>query len=293
MGLILDGTSGISTTGNIVANNLTVTGSFSPASVSVTGNVTGNYILGNIAFANGIPATYSNADVAAYLSSGIAGNIIPSANNVYNLGSPTAQWASVYLNANTLYLGTTAVSSNNGNLVVNGNTVATTTSPGNLETAGNISATGNVTGNYILGNVAFATGIPATYGNSNVANYLPTYSGAFTASSVSATGNVTGNFVIGNGSLLTNLTGANVTGTVANATYATSAGSAVGTAATVTTAAQPNITSVGLLSSVSSTGTISTSGNVTGNYIIGNGSLLTNINAGNIVGAYSNANVAN
>ena len=48
MGLILDGTSGISTTGNIVANNLTVTGSFSPASVSVTGNVTGNFILGNI-----------------------------------------------------------------------------------------------------------------------------------------------------------------------------------------------------------------------------------------------------
>jgi hypothetical protein len=34
-------------------------------------------------------------------------------------------------------------------------------------------------------------------------------------------------------------------------------------------------------------------GNVTGNYIIGDGSLLTNINAGNIVGAYGNANVAN
>jgi hypothetical protein len=34
-------------------------------------------------------------------------------------------------------------------------------------------------------------------------------------------------------------------------------------------------------------------GNVTGNYIIGDGSLLTNITAGNIIGAYSNANVAN
>jgi hypothetical protein len=37
-----------------------------------------------------------------------------------------------------------------------------------ISATGNINATGNVTGNYILGNVSFATGIPQAYGNSNV-----------------------------------------------------------------------------------------------------------------------------
>jgi hypothetical protein len=38
--------------------------------------------------------------------------------------------------------------------------------------------------------------------------------------------------------------------------------------------------------------TISATGNIKGNYFLGNGSLLTGISAGNIVGGYSNANVA-
>jgi hypothetical protein len=99
---------------------------------------------------------------------------------------------------------------------------------------------------------------------------------------ISATGNVTSNYFIGNGSLLTSLTGANVSGTVANATYATSSGSATSatTAATVTTAAQPNITSVGILTSLSS------SGNITASYFLGNGSQLTGI-----VSSYGNSNV--
>ena len=103
-----------------------------------------------------------------------------------------------------------------------------------------------------------------------------------TAGLISATGNITGNYILGNGSLLTSLTGANVSGTVANATYATSAGSATSatTAATVTTAAQPNITSVGTLTSLSS------SGNITASYFLGNGSQLTGI-----VSSYGNSNV--
>ena len=55
-----------------------------------------------------------------------------------------------------------------------------------------------------------------------------------------------------------NIAGANVSGAVANATYADSSG----TAATVTTAAQPNITSVGTLTSVTTSGNISTDGNI-------------------------------
>jgi hypothetical protein len=51
------------------------------------------------------------------------------------------------------------------------------------------------------------------------------------------------------------------------------------TAGTVTTAAQPNITSVGTLTSVTSSGAISTTGNITGGNIITSGS------GGNITGA--------
>lgn len=71
-----------------------------------------------------------------------------------------------------------------------------------------------------------------TFANANVTSNLA-------AGNITITGVYTGN-----GSGLTNLAGANVTGTVANATFATTAG-------TVTTNAQPNITSVGLLSSLS------------------------------------------
>jgi hypothetical protein len=81
--------------------------------------------------------------------------------------------------------------------------------------------------------------------------------------------NVTANYFIGNGSALTDITGANVTGQVANALIA----------GTVYTNAQPNITSVGTLSSLSVTGNIS-AGNVTGaNLISANyltGTLTTN-----------------
>ena len=81
----------------------------------------------------------------------------------------------------------------------------------------------------------------AVIGNANVGNIGAT-NGVFTN-------------VSGNGANLSSIAGANVTGTVANATYAVSAGSAT-TAGTVTTAAQPNITSVGTLSGLTSTGTV-------------------------------------
>ena len=54
--------SSLTVTGNITAGNL-VTG----GRVVATGNVSGSYLLGNGAFITGLPAGYSNADVAAYL----------------------------------------------------------------------------------------------------------------------------------------------------------------------------------------------------------------------------------
>jgi hypothetical protein len=70
---------------------------------------------------------------------------------------------------------------------------------GNILTAGIVSATGNVTGNYILGNGSQLTGLPATYGNSNVVTLLA----GFGSNTVSTTGNITGGNLITSGLIST------------------------------------------------------------------------------------------
>ena len=146
--------------------------------------------------------------------------------------------------------------------------------------SGNISTTGNISGGYIFGNGSQLTGIAASYGNAEVAAFLPTYTGAMTAmtGAVTTTANISGAYLIGNGSALSSITGANVVGTVSSATTASTAG-------TVTTAAQGNITSVGTLTSLAvsgnvSGGNVSAVGNIAASYFIGNGSQLTGITAG-------------
>lgn len=51
-----------------VANNLTAPGNIVAATVSTTGNITGNFILGNGSQLSGIAATYGNANVASFLT---------------------------------------------------------------------------------------------------------------------------------------------------------------------------------------------------------------------------------
>jgi len=88
--------------------------------------------------------------------------------------------------------------------------------------------------------------------------------------------------------------GANVSGTVANATYAVSAG----TAGTVTTNAQPNITSTGILTSLAVTGNI-TNGNVTGgnlvsaNYFTGTLTTAAQPNVTSVSTSFTNLTFAN
>lgn len=65
-------------------------------------------------------------------------------------------------------------------------------------TANTVSATANITGDYILGNGAFLSGITTDYSNANVASFLPTYTGDITANSLSTSGNITGDYYFGN-----------------------------------------------------------------------------------------------
>jgi hypothetical protein len=77
----------------------------------------------------------------------VTGNIIPSANITYSLGSPDRQWKDLWVSNNTIYIGGTAVTVSNGALSVGG------------------------------------SGPIVTYSNSNVASYLTTYTGNITANS--------------------------------------------------------------------------------------------------------------
>ena len=113
------------------------------------------------------------------------------------------------------------------------------------------------TGMNVIGNITTA----GSGGNLSGANYI------------------SANFFTGNGSLLTSITGANVSGEV---TYAATANSVAGsnvsgtvssasTAGTVTTAAQPNITSVGTLTSLDVTANVSAGNLKTDNLLYANG----------------------
>lgn len=73
----------------------------------------------------GSGTNYSNANVLSYLTS-FNGNIIPSANTVYSLGSITNQWKSLYVSNNTIYINGLALTvDNSGNLSINGNAIST------------------------------------------------------------------------------------------------------------------------------------------------------------------------
>jgi hypothetical protein len=247
---------------NIAANtvttaNLSASGSVTSNSVlSTTGNVTGNYIFGDGSQLTNI--TVSGSSPVSTTGNVSAGNLTTtgtvSATNIGNIASINLDG-----NASTVLYGNGVFAAVAGGGTYSDANVNTLLAAWGSNT---ISTTGNITSGYLFGNGSQLTGIAASYGNSNVTTLLA----SFGSNTVSTSGNVTAGYVVGNGSTLSAITGANVTGTVANATYATSAGSATTatsatTAATVTTAAQPNITSVGILSSASVSGNI-TGGNI-------------------------------
>ena len=267
----------VSSTGNItngIANVLTgnaiVTTLMQAATVSATGNVnaTGNISGGNIAITGNASAATAAADTnttqlatTAYVIAQ-ASSTTPTA-----IGTGAVGTSVKYARADHTHTGVTSV---------NGSSGAVT---GIATTAGNLAQFASTSSSQLAGVISDETGT----GNlvfANTPTLVTPVIGAATGTSLSVSGNVTtagialgtGNLVGGNitathfgsGAGLTSLTGANVTGTVANATFATSAGSATTatsatsatTAGTVTTAAQGNITSVGTLTALTVSGVI-------------------------------------
>jgi len=321
----------VNASANFTFNNVTATGNLSSLNANLGNLAQANYFSGSGANLTNLPAGNISGQVGNALISGTV--YTASQPNITSVGTLTGLTSTGTINltgasnvalgpvgnvritggSNGQYLQTdgsgilswSTVASGSTSNISNGNSnVNIPSSNGNV----NISAVGNANILVITGTGANITGTLNVTGNTTVGNLTTSGSGGnvsnvnvisantFIASGNITSGNanlgnvVTANFFIGSGNNLSNIQGANVTGAVSSAT----------TASTVTTASQPNITSVGTLSSLSATGNI-TSGNanlgnlVTANFFTGNGSLLTGItvSAGNtIVSGNSNVLVA-
>jgi len=256
-------------TANFVFNGLTVTSNISSGNANLGNVVTANYYYGNGINLTGLTATNSN--FANY-----AGNVtISNQPNITGLGTLgglnvigiTSLIGNVSITGNFNVTGNTNYI--NSNVVViedpiiqlgGGANAAALTSNDSLDR-------GTLLHYYTTTTVDAFMGWKAANGEFTFASNASLSSGVV---SINALGNiragnanlgnaVTATYFIGAGNNLSNIQGANVTGTVANATYAISASSAA-TASTVTSNAQPNITSVGTLNGLTVNSTINFTG---------------------------------
>ena len=149
---------------NVTLNDLTVNGNLTVQGDTVTLNVANletqakNLILGkNAGSTEGIGLEFDGAANIRFsqLNDGqitvdkgleIRGNILPAINGVYSIGSLTRKWRSIFIGANTIYLGDLALSQNpaGGLSIVDGNTGK----PAPVELS-NVSATQFVTVNRV------------------------------------------------------------------------------------------------------------------------------------------------
>jgi hypothetical protein len=176
-------------TGNLSAGNLNLSGNIvDTGAISVITGASGNVSLAPNG-TNRVIATTSGANIVGTLD--VSGDIIPSANITYSLGSNTSRWNDLYLNNSTIYIGTQEITAN----------------------AGSTNFSGNVSGTYILGNGAFLTGIAGgggSYGNSNVADYLASNAAVTirTTANITSSANVAAGNFVGSASNTTIKTGA-------------------------------------------------------------------------------------
>jgi len=273
--------------------SLTVTGTATAGNLSTGGtlSVTGNANVGNIGAAAGVFTSVSGngsaltALNASNISTGtlaqarLANSTLTLGNTTLTLGATTTTVAGL-----TSVTSTTFVGALTGAATTAG-TVTTAAQP-NITSVGTLSSLA-VTGNISAGNVSATTFTGALSGAATTAGTVttaaqPNITSVGTLTGLGVNGTITGvnitantGVFTGSGSGLSALNGSNIsTGTIAAARVATLNQNTTGYAATVSSAAQPNITSVGTLTSLSS------SGNITAPNLIANtGMFISSVNA--------------
>lgn len=282
---------------------------------NVQGNIVGNIVVpgseGDILFNQGGNAGASSDlnfnDLTNTLTVGGSANVnilnvgeigtslVPTSNVTLDLGTANLRWKDLYLAGNTIYLGQSTISTDNGNVIFSGNVVVN-------EVIGNGYALTDINGANVTGQVAYAA----------VANSV-------------AGANVSGE--VAYAAVANSVAGANVSGQVANATVAgtvyTNAQPNITTVGTLTDLSVAGNATVGNLRSdnlqyangapyVFTTNAAGlntqvqfndanafagsanftfnkTSNTLTVTNIVGNGSGLTNLNGSNVTGTVANA----
>jgi hypothetical protein len=168
-GVVVPGapTTTVSATGNITGGNIITAGQ-----VSAIGNITGNYVLGNGSQLTGLPATYSNANVSAFLptysgalagsSASVTGNITGSF-IIGNGSQLTGLGAAVSVTKMVNGTSQANIGTANGDVVftVAGANIVTVTSAGIVNNQANgVGNIGNSTGYF---NTVFARATNAQY----------------------------------------------------------------------------------------------------------------------------------
>lgn len=182
IGAVLGGTAGF--TFNKFSNLVNVTGSINTplvttSNVTVTGNVTADYFLGDGSLLTGFDTTTIKNSTNSFIithSNGnvtVKGNLVPSANLLYDLGSPTQRWATGYFGGNTIDLGGAQISVNaqTGTFTFTGGGISTNLGGGStFNPEGNVSIGGNLTvaGNLTVDGTLFAAGGSTTFSTNNV-----------------------------------------------------------------------------------------------------------------------------
>ena len=290
-------TTSIAGTSNVVV--VATTGQYVSGIVSASGNITGSYILGNGSQLSGLPQSYTNANVAAFLPT-YTGNIgsgnldvttaITTAGTISATGNIITSGFFIGDVIGNIVANITNIPGPGGAVVFNdgaGNAAATAglvfdnsgpnvlTVDGSYSATGAVIATGNITGGNLSGTSIVGTLTTAAQNN---------ITSVGTLSSLTVTGNVAGGNLttVGQVSATGNIRTAgyffatqdiNVGGDVTATSYTGSTSSLVG-----------NVTG----GNIRTIGQVSATGNITGAYLLGNGSQLTALNTNIIQNGNSN-----
>ena len=237
--------------------------------VTASGNVSGDYILGNGSQLTGIDATSiqnGTANVRTFLNGNVTTSAAGNANVVVVTGNGVVVTGSIEATNGFIGLDATSIANGTANVrtFLDGNVTTSAAGTANVLTitgtgsnvSGYITATGNITGDYIFGNGSQLQGIDATSIQNGSSNVRTFFDGDVTVSSAGIPNvfTVTG-------------TGANVSGTfnaTGNATVdniSATVGDFTSIIGTLSTASQPNITSLGNLTALVMVGNIDAGNN--------------------------------
>jgi hypothetical protein len=222
-------TSGISfsidsTTGQILYTSSNIAGwtsttfNYSSKSYSISGNYiqsapnsSGNFLVTQNLTVQGTTESINSSTGAIVISGGVGiqkslnvglgatfgGNVIPSTNLTFDLGSTTNRWKTLYLSGTTIDLGGTLISATNGNISF-GTTILSTTTVGNPASSISNLTSINITSGSLNANSAIITNFSYTNGSGSSLNLSAGLNATFNSNTLGNLFTTNGNVGINN-----------------------------------------------------------------------------------------------